>query len=123
MIFTLMNRAIQHAHAQMLRSQRRRFKSITDDAARHVRQSLRYLERTRIFSRNTTISQNSVERYPAPSTSTTTNINASVMDSLMSPTVSLNSEAGLEGHKHENETNFHSKSEIVHEDSKNEVSL
>lgn len=38
MIFTLMNRAIQHAHAQMIRSQRRRFKSITDDAARHFRQ-------------------------------------------------------------------------------------
>ncbi|KAI6235340.1 G-PROTEIN-RECEP-F1-2 domain-containing protein [Aphelenchoides besseyi] len=47
LIFTVMNRAIQRAHAQMMDHQRRRIKSLTEDVTRHIREafSFRILDR------------------------------------------------------------------------------
>ncbi|CAD5217279.1 unnamed protein product [Bursaphelenchus okinawaensis] len=42
LIFTVMNRAIQKAHAEVMNSQRRRFKSITEDVTRHIRDALSF---------------------------------------------------------------------------------
>ncbi|VDO38026.1 unnamed protein product [Haemonchus placei] len=44
LIFTLLNRGIRSAHAKIVQEQRRRFRSITDEASCHVRNALRYVE-------------------------------------------------------------------------------
>ncbi|XGW18172.1 hypothetical protein V3C99_002637 [Haemonchus contortus] len=41
LIFTLLNRGIRSAHAKIVQEQRRRFRSITDEASCHVRNALR----------------------------------------------------------------------------------
>ncbi|KAK5976646.1 hypothetical protein GCK32_001218 [Trichostrongylus colubriformis] len=41
LIFTLLNRGIRSAHAKIVQEQRRRFRSITDEASSHVRNALR----------------------------------------------------------------------------------
>uniref|UniRef100_A0A1I7RZN4 G_PROTEIN_RECEP_F1_2 domain-containing protein n=1 Tax=Bursaphelenchus xylophilus TaxID=6326 RepID=A0A1I7RZN4_BURXY len=85
LIFTVMNRAIQKAHAEVMNSQRRRFKSITEDVTRHIRDALSF----RIWNRDNHL-------FPRSSISVATCTTAQRIG-LVSPTISARSNLRPQG--------------------------